>query len=119
MPYIRINVSEKIDPEKIQTVKQGFGSIIEVLGKTEKGLMIEFYDNHPIFLGGSCEELNIFLEMRILGRIDENMRKSFVNLSFELLNRELGIEPGHLYTNILEVMQWGTGSQLKIRETIL
>ena len=116
MPYISISMSKTLSDSQRIDLKTQLGQIIEVIGKTEKGLMVDFLDGHPIYLAGDGEDLIVFLEMRVLGKIALEMRQGFVKQVSDLFVRVLGVDESKLYINILEVNQWGTGSFLKVKE---
>ncbi|MCL2058170.1 MAG: phenylpyruvate tautomerase MIF-related protein [Oscillospiraceae bacterium] len=116
MPYISIHASQKMTDAQRLDIKAELGRIIEVIGKTEKGLMVDFGDGRSMYLAGEGAVKMAFLEMRVLGKIAEESRKSFVARTAEMMSRVLGMDESKLYINILEVNQWGTGGFLKIKE---
>lgn len=114
MPYINVNVTNKMSPSKMLELKSGIGNIISRLpGKTEKVLMIDIVDEKRIFFGGDAQEKCAYVDVKLYGKFDLKVKADFTQGMFEVFNGVLDISKNHMFLTISEFDTWGTNGNLK------
>ena len=113
MPYIGINTSQTITDSKKEKIKTELGRLISIIPtKNEAGTMVDFSDSRTIYKAG--EKISgAFVELRLFHKSDFEAKKKFTEEVFELLSNELGIKKEHIYFNIMEFENWGSGGSLR------
>jgi phenylpyruvate tautomerase PptA (4-oxalocrotonate tautomerase family) len=114
MPYIQVSLSHTLNPEQKEAVKAELGSLITLIpGKTEAVTMVRIEDGCALYKGGKALNNGAFVEVRLYGKSPAQSEERFTEAVFEMLGKQLGIEPGDVYLNILEMERWGTRGHLK------
>jgi hypothetical protein len=109
MPYIEIKTVQHLSAAEKVKIKAELGKLIEIIPtKKEEHLLIDFSDGRTTYRAGA-DVNGAFVELRILGKAPFEAKKKFTEACFSLLAEELGIEKGHMYLNILEFENWGSG----------
>lgn len=105
MPYIKTSTNIKIDDEKLETIKSKIGKCIEVMGKSENWLMLEFNDNAKMYFKGSKENPIAYLDVKVLGEVHNSneMTRELTNI----ISTELSIEPSNIYISYQGFSDWG------------
>jgi phenylpyruvate tautomerase PptA (4-oxalocrotonate tautomerase family) len=112
MPYIAINTVEKLPNEKQDKIKSELGQLIAVIPtKSEAGLLIDFSGGHTFYRAGALVN-GAYVEIRLYHKSDFESKKKFTEGVFDLLAKELGLDKGHIYINIIELENWGGGGTL-------
>jgi hypothetical protein len=113
MPYIAVNTSLKLTAAQKEKVKTEFGRLIAIIPtKTEAGLLVDFSDGHTMYRAGT-EAPCAFIDLRLFGKAETEPKKRFTQETFEMLNKELGLEIARMYLNITEFENWGSAGILK------
>lgn len=114
MPYINVSVTKEMSVSKIQELKNNIGKNISRLpGKTEKVLMLDIEDRKTIFFGGDEQENCAYVDVRVYGKFDFEVKADFTQSMFEIFNRVLGISENRMFLTIMEFETWGTNGNLK------
>lgn len=106
MPLITARVSKEITKEKEITLKNEFGKAIELIGKSEDWLMIEFTDNCRLYFKGSDEECAM-VEVDLLGKATDSGYADLTKKLTEIVSAELGIKKDRIYVKYCEFGCWG------------
>ncbi|MDR1932636.1 MAG: hypothetical protein LBQ57_07445 [Spirochaetales bacterium] len=113
MPYVLVNTSLKLDAVRKEKLKAEFGRLITIIPtKTEAGLLVDFSDGHTMYRAGE-EAACAFIEVRLFGKAETEVKKKFTKEVFEMLNKELGLEIPRMYLNIQEFETWGSAGIFK------
>lgn len=102
MPFIRTSTNIKIDDEKLNNLKTRYGRAINIMGKTEDWLMLEFSDNNNMYFKGENNPV-AFVDVKVLGSVNNSndMTKELTNI----INEELGIN--NVYIAYQGYSDWG------------
>jgi phenylpyruvate tautomerase PptA (4-oxalocrotonate tautomerase family) len=113
MPFIQVNVSQKLEVQQKEYVKAILGELITLIpGKTEAVTMIDLADDRSIYKGGKPVEGG-FIEVRLYGAAEQSSKEALTEAIFSAMEQLLGIQPQNLYINILEMNSWGSNGRLK------
>lgn len=107
MPYIAMQTSTAIPPEKEAAIKTQLGKAIELLGKTERWLMLSFADDCRLWFQGDQARPSAFVVVKLFGRASE---AAYANMTAEvtrILAEELMLDPDRIYVQYEEVSHWG------------
>jgi hypothetical protein len=114
MPYIGVNLAKKIDVEKEMELKRAIAKAIEIFpGKTEQALMIDFEDGKNAYLAGERQENSAYIDLRVYGKFNFEVKSKFTAAMFELFESILEVPKDKMYLTILEYETWGTKGILK------
>ena len=106
MPLITTKVSNEITKEKEVSLKAQFGKAIELIGKSENWLMIDFQDNSRLYFKGSDEDCAM-IEVDLFGRATDSGYDALTEKLTEIVESELGIDRGRIYVKYNEISHWG------------
>lgn len=106
MPLITTKISKEITKEKEVSLKAQFGKAIELIGKSENWLMIDFQDNCRLYFKGSDEECAM-IEVDLFGKATDNAYGALTEKLTEIVESELGIDRGRIYVKYNEISHWG------------
>ena len=113
MPYIGINVTGSLTEKQKNTIKNGLGEKISLIpGKNESRLMIDFSENHTLYMAGNRRPL-AFIDVRCYGKTEFENNKAFTEAALTLIQETLGLEPGDLYLTLTEFEHWGVMGTMK------
>ncbi|MCL2664445.1 MAG: phenylpyruvate tautomerase MIF-related protein [Defluviitaleaceae bacterium] len=112
MPYIDIKVSAVVGAEKKDGLQKKIGEAISLLpGKTIDNTMLCITDDCSLFMRGKPLE-GAFVEIRLYKASPADNKKAFAEKLFKLLEESLGIAPGNIYLNYLEMPDWGANGTI-------
>ncbi|MDR2484580.1 MAG: hypothetical protein LBD55_04200 [Treponema sp.] len=112
MPYIAINTARELSGVKKEKIKTELGRLITLIpAKTEAGLLVDFSGGRTLYRAGE-EVPGAFIEVRLYTETGLEPKKQLTAGIFDLLSKELGFKKEHMYLNILEFENWGTGGVL-------
>lgn len=107
MPYIQLRTSKEITREKEKLIKERLGESIELIGKTEEWLMVEFVSNAHLYFRGEENISGAYVEVKIFGTCDNRCYQEFTKQVCQILNEELGLKPENIYISYGEYHNWG------------
>lgn len=114
MPYISVSVSKTLNAGQKEAIKAELGSLVAIIpGKSEAVTMVRIEDGCALWKGGRALENGAFVEVRLFGKSPAESEEKFTQAIFGMLGKQLGVAPGDIYLNILELERWGTGGQLR------
>lgn len=109
MPFISVNVAEKLLQEQKDAIKISLGKNISLLpGKTEKQLMVDVSDGHALYFGGRPLSKGAYVDVRTFGDSDFDSKRLFTQSIYELLRNICGIQKDELYVTFSAFAEWGT-----------
>jgi hypothetical protein len=107
MPYISITIGQKLDVSQKETLKNELGRLIAIIpGKTEADLLVNIQDGGSLYMGGT-EAPSVYIDLRMLGKANLEVKKRFTRELCAFIAREFGIENGRQYLTIVEYDHWG------------
>ena len=113
MPYIAINTSLKLSDAQKEKIKTELGRLISIIpNKTEATTMVDFSDGRTIYKAGEKID-GAMIELRLWRKSEFEDKKKFVEETFQLLTRELGLKQENMSLNVFEFEAWGSGGTLK------
>lgn len=107
MPFINTKTTVQISKEKETFLKEKMGKAIELIGKSESWLMVNFEDNCRLYFKGDNSQDVAFVEVALYGRASDSQYDAFTEELTRTLSEELKIEPGNIYIKYEEVEHWG------------
>ena len=107
MPFINVKTSTSISKEQEENIKKDIGNSINIIGKTENWLMMNFVDNQRMYFAGKNEMPVAFIEVALYGSADKNSYNQFTEKITDIINKELGILPDKVYVKYCETFNWG------------
>jgi phenylpyruvate tautomerase PptA (4-oxalocrotonate tautomerase family) len=108
MPYISTKTNIAITKEKELIIKEKLGKAIGIIpGKSETWLMLSFEGEASLYFQGKNDKPIAFVEVKLFGKADSNSYNKLTSEITNILETELGIEPGKIYVKYEEVSHWG------------
>ena len=108
MPFINLKTNVKIDEEKEEKIKNGFGKAISVLpGKSEAWLMLNFEDGCRLYFKGDNSRPLAFVEVKVYGTLQEKSCNNLTKEISDIIEKELSIKKDGIYVKYEEVEYWG------------
>jgi len=113
MPYIQVNISQKLSDLQKSALTTRLGELITLIpGKTDAVTMVDISDGRSICKGGHPIDGG-FVDLRLFGTTERPAKEAFTTAVFQAMQELLGIESDKLYLNILELDSWGSHGRLK------
>ncbi|MDR3146359.1 MAG: hypothetical protein LBU21_08780 [Treponema sp.] len=107
MPYIQVNIGQKLTASQKELLKNELGRLITIIpGKTEPDLIVNIQDGGSFYMGGT-ETPSAYIDLRVYTRTDPEAKKDFTRKLFAFIAREFGIQTGRQYLTITEYDNWG------------
>jgi phenylpyruvate tautomerase PptA (4-oxalocrotonate tautomerase family) len=107
MPYIGLNISEKLSESQKEKLKSEIGRLITVIpGKTEEVTIVDISGGRSMYMGGKAIPC-AYVDIRVYTKADPEGKKRFAEELFTVLEGELGIPKDNVYMSVLEFEQWG------------
>lgn len=106
MPLITTKVSTEISKEKETRLKTQFGKAIELIGKSEGWLMVQFQDNCRLYFKGESDD-SAMIEVDLLGKASASAYDALTKKLTEIVSAELGIQGDRIYVKYNEFDRWG------------
>lgn len=114
MPFIQVNVNNRLNEEEKEAIKNRLGELIPTIpGKVEKVLMVDISDGHSIYFGGIKREKCAYVDVKMFGTAELAHKQAFTKGIFGILEETLGIKPDEAFVTIGEFANWGTEGNLK------
>jgi len=110
VPYIKITANTPIPADKRETVKTHLGKDIEILGKNEMWLMVDFCENSPLYFNGTNGPAAI-ASLDLLGTAKADAYNKFTAAVTDLLHRQLSIPPDRIFVKYGEYKHWGLNGE--------
>lgn len=107
MPYIQTRTNASIVKEKEIKIKERLGEAIQILGKSENWLMVEFIPECNMYFKGSNENLIAYVDVKLYGASSQENYNTMTMEISKILNEELGISKEHIYVSYGEYDNWG------------
>lgn len=113
MPYINAKISMKLDEQQKQELVSELGKVITIYpNKTEGSLMIGIEDGYSIYKGGKPLEKAAYMEVKIFGDSDNEVKAKVNEAIFQMMSNKFGIEKDALYINYYDLHSWGFNGRL-------
>lgn len=113
MPFISVNVTEKLNDTQKDQIKAGLGEKITIIpGKIEKTLMVNVIDDQSIYMAGEKIQ-TAYIDVKIYGTADFEVKKAFTDACFEVISEATSIPANQMYLTISDFENWGTRGTLK------
>lgn len=106
MPLITTKASTEITKEKEIAIKTQLGKAIELIGKSESWLMVDFQQNCHLYFKGE-EAPSAMVEVDLLGKATQGGYDALTKAITDIVNGELGISPDRIYVKYNEFNHWG------------
>lgn len=106
MPLITARVSTEITKEKEIELKSQLAKAIELIGKSESWLMIEFRDNCHLYFKGD-DAPSAMVEVELLGKASDSAYDKLTEKLTEIVENQLGIAKDRIYVKYSEFEHWG------------
>lgn len=106
MPLITTKVSTEITKEKELSLKAQFGKAIELIGKSEGWLMVDFQDNCRLYFKGESDP-SAMIEVDLLGKASDSAYAALTQKLTEIVSAELGVQKDRIYVKYNEFDRWG------------
>ena len=109
MPFINNKITVPVDEGKREALKAGYGKAISVFGKTEDWVMVSIEDGSELYFGGKKLELGAYVEVNLMGEIDDAAALAYTKHTCKMLGDELGIPADCIYVtfNTIPAARWG------------
>ena len=107
MPFINTKTNAKIDKEKELLIKQRLGQAINILGKNEGWLMINFEEDSHIYFKGQNDSLIAYIEIKLFGNASDDMYNKMTEEVTKIINEELLIDKSNIYVSYYPTDKWG------------
>ena len=113
MPFIHVNITKKITPEKKQVLAAGIGKIAaELPGKAYEKIMVRIDDGCDIFRGGEPAEC-VYTQTAMKRSNEFEDQKAYVEKLYDFYKAELDFDVPQCYFGMLELDTWGSRGTLK------
>lgn len=107
MPYIQIRTNKEITKEQELKIKERLGEAIEIVGKSEAWLMIEFVPKCNLYFKGNNTNDIAYVDIKLYGRSDASSYNNMTKEISNILNVNLEIDPSNIYISYGEFLNWG------------
>jgi len=114
MPYICANLTRKVTSEKKEALKAEIAGILGIIpGKSEQALMVDIVDGKTIYFGGDLQENCAYVDVRLYGQVERDIKAEFTRAMFGVFHRVLDVAEDKMFLSLLEYDTWGTKGNLK------
>ena len=107
MPFINAKVNTKISPEKEISIKEKLGQAINLLGKSEGWLMINFDEDSHLYFKGQNDSLIAYVEIKLFGDASDDMCNKMTEEVTKIISEELSIDKSNIYVSYYPTNKWG------------
>ena len=107
MPFINVKTSTLIGKEAEENIKNNIGNAVNVIGKTENWLMMNFEDNQKMYFAGKNDCPMAFIEVSLFGRAGADAYNQFTEKLTNIIGNELKITSDKIYVKYSETTYWG------------
>lgn len=114
MPYVQVRTNRRLPRENELAVKERLGKAIELLGKTEQWLMVEFVPMCEMYMGGDNGKEIAYVNVKLLGKASNEAYNSFTKeVTDMLIENSNHLKATDVYISYDEYERWGwNGSNL-------
>lgn len=108
MPYIKLSVTKKVEPETEQILVDRLGIALSTIpGKDPQWTMVEVNDGRRIYFGGKMQEDMVFAEVKYVGNFNYTKKREFTQKACKAINEVLGTPIDKICLTISEFENWG------------
>ncbi len=107
MPFIHTRVNRSIGPEEEKALSRGLGQAIQLLGKSESWLMLQFEDNCRLWFRGDSEKPLAFVSVMLYGKASPEAYDSLTKEITRMFGTTLSIPAEGIYVKYEETEHWG------------
>ena len=107
MPFIHTRVNRPISQEQEKRLAREMGQAIELLGKSEQWLMLQFDDQCRLYFKGDSQKPLAFVNVKLFGRADGAAYQRLTGKITQLLSDVLAIPADGIYVEYEETGHWG------------
>ncbi|MCC8116875.1 MAG: hypothetical protein LIP18_06955 [Planctomycetes bacterium] len=108
MPYLSITTGVALSPEQREAISREMAQLITVIpGKSVSNLMIGFHDKVPMVAAGQEGAQILFMDLKLYGTAEADQKKKFIEGSYEIFQRILGIPAERAYIALAEYPVFG------------
>jgi len=107
MPFIDVKITRKLNPEDKEKIKEGLGSMITLLGKSETYLMVGIDDGYDLWLGGRKLEDGAYISVSLFGNSSSESYDRMTGAICAFLEEEYGLKGSSVYVTYHPVKDWG------------
>lgn len=107
MPFINTKTNVKITDADRETLKSKFGKAIELVGKSESWLMLNFEDDCKMYFKGESSSPIAFVDVSVFGKSTDEGCENMTKEICSVLNKVLSIPADKVYVKYSGTTQWG------------
>ncbi len=107
MPFIHTRVNRPISQEAEKKLAKDLGQAINVLGKSESWLMLQFEDNCRLYFKGDSQKPLAFVNVKLYGRASTDAYNKLTGKIMAMLEETLSIPADGIYVEYEETPHWG------------
>lgn len=107
MPFINTKVTTEITHEQELVLKEKYGKVLSLIGKSEAYLMLNFEENCRLWFGGSNDEDCAFVDVSLLHSAPKASYEKLTVEICKILSQELSIPSNRIYVKFEETENWG------------
>lgn len=107
MPFINTKTNAKITDADRETLKSEFGKAIELVGKSESWLMLNFEDDCKMYFKGESSSPIAFVDVSVFGKSTDEGCENMTKEICSVLNKVLSIPTDKVYVKYSGTTQWG------------
>lgn len=107
MPFINTKTNVKITEADREILKSEFGKAIELVGKSERWLMLNFEDDCKMYFKGESSSPIAFVDVSVFGKSTDEGCENMTKEICSVLNRVLSIPADKVYVKYSGTTQWG------------
>lgn len=107
MPFINTKTNVKITDADRETLKSEFGKAIELVGKSESWLMLNFEDDCKMYFKGESSSSIAFVDVSVFGKSTDEGCENMTKEICSVLNKVLSIPADKVYVKYSGTTQWG------------
>ena len=108
MPYIRLSITKKLEPDIEQRLVDGLGEALsKIPGKDPPWTMVEVNDGLKMYFGGVKQDDMVFVDVKYVAKYEFHKKRAFTVAAFDTIHDILGTEKDHICLTITEFTNWG------------
>ena len=108
MPYIRLSITKKIDPETEKRLVDGISEALsKIPGKDPCWTMVEVNDGLKMYFGGEKQTDMVFADVKYVSKFEYQKKRAFTIAAFDAIHEILGTAKDHICLTITEFTNWG------------
>lgn len=107
MPYIKTTTNSSISSDQELEIKKRIGTAINLLGKSEGWLMVDFEENAHLYFKGSNNNKIAYVEVKLYGSASHDSCNNMTNEITNIINEVLNIDKSNIYVSYYPTNEWG------------